>query len=79
MKREEKLVKNTIILAFGTFFPKLAIFISLPVLTAYLTQAEYGTYDPVSYTHLDVYKRQRMNITTSALSTRRRRWRWPGR
>ena len=47
MKREEKLVKNTIILAFGTFFPKLAIFISLPVLTAYLTQAEYGTYDLV--------------------------------
>lgn len=45
MSREGKLVKNTIILAIGTFFPKFAIFITLPVLTAYLTQAEYGTYD----------------------------------
>ncbi len=45
MSREGKLVKNTIILAIGTFFPKLATFLSLPILTAYLTQAEYGTYD----------------------------------
>lgn len=45
MSREGKLVKNTIILAIGTFFPKLATFITLPILTAYLTQAEYGTYD----------------------------------
>ena len=45
MSREGKLVKNTIILAIGTFFPKLAVFISLPILTAYLTKAEYGTYD----------------------------------
>ena len=48
MKREEKLVKNTLILALGTFFPKLAIFIALPVLTGCLTQAEYGTYELVS-------------------------------
>lgn len=47
MSREGKLVKNTIILAIGTFFPKVAIFITLPLLTAYLTQAEYGTYDLV--------------------------------
>ena len=47
MKREEKLVKNTIILALGTFFPKLAIFIALPVLTGCLTQADYGTYELV--------------------------------
>lgn len=47
MSREGKLVKNTIILAIGTFFPKLAIFITLPLLTAYLTQEEYGTYDLV--------------------------------
>ncbi|MBR3928536.1 MAG: oligosaccharide flippase family protein [Clostridia bacterium] len=47
MKREEKLVKNTLILALGTFFPKLAIFIALPVLTGCLTQAEYGTYELV--------------------------------
>lgn len=47
MSREGKLVKNTIILAVGTFFPKLATFVTLPVLTAALTQAEYGTYDLV--------------------------------
>lgn len=47
MSREGKLAKNTFILAIGTFFPKVAIFITLPLLTAYLTQAEYGTYDLV--------------------------------
>lgn len=47
MSREGKLVKNTIILAIGTFFPKLATFLTLPILTAALTQAEYGTYDLV--------------------------------
>lgn len=45
MSREGKLVKNTIILAIGTFFPKFAIFITLPVLTAYLSKVDYGTYD----------------------------------
>lgn len=47
MSREGKLVKNTMILAIGTFFPKVAIFITLPLLTAYLSKAEYGTYDLV--------------------------------
>ncbi|RGY96750.1 oligosaccharide flippase family protein [Clostridium sp. AM58-1XD] len=47
MNRQKALVKNTIILAVGTFFPKFAIFITLPILTAYMTQAEYGTYDLV--------------------------------
>lgn len=47
MSREGKLAKNTLILAFGTFFPKMAIFITLPVLTAMLTKEEYGTYDLV--------------------------------
>lgn len=45
MSREGNLVKNTVVLAVGTFFPKLASFISLPILTAYLTREEYGTYD----------------------------------
>lgn len=45
MSRESELVKNTSILAIGTFFPKLAIFITLPILTACLTKKEYGTYD----------------------------------
>lgn len=43
--RENKLVKNTVILAIGTFFPKFAVFITLPILTGYLTKTEYGTYD----------------------------------
>lgn len=47
MSREGKLVKNTFILAVGTFFPKLAIFVALPILTAYFTKTEYGTYDLV--------------------------------
>ncbi|MCQ4022546.1 MULTISPECIES: lipopolysaccharide biosynthesis protein [unclassified Ruminococcus] len=47
MSREGALAKNTAILAIGTFFPKFAIFITLPILTAFLTKNEYGTYDLV--------------------------------
>ena len=46
--RAEQLVKNTFILAIGTFLPKLAAFITLPILTGYLTKEEYGTYDLVT-------------------------------
>lgn len=45
--RENKLIKNTVILAIGTFLPKFAVFITLPILTGYLTKEEYGTYDLV--------------------------------
>lgn len=45
MSREGKLAKNTIILSLGTFLPKLASFITLPILTGYMTKSEYGTYD----------------------------------
>ncbi len=45
MNRVISLVKNTFILAVGTIAPKLANFIILPLLTAYLTKKEYGTYD----------------------------------
>lgn len=45
MGNEEKLIKNTAILALGTFLPKLASFAILPILTGRLTQEEYGTYD----------------------------------
>lgn len=48
MSRESKLAKNTIILSIGTFLPKLASFITLPILTAYLTQEEYGIYDLIT-------------------------------
>lgn len=45
MERETKLVKNTAILAIGSFFPKATSLITLPILTATLTKSEYGTYD----------------------------------
>lgn len=48
MKREEKLIKNTIIIAIGNFLPRLASFIVLPILTGYLTQEEYGIYDLIT-------------------------------
>lgn len=45
MKREKSLIKNTLILSIGKFLPKLVSFITLPIVTARLTQSEYGTYD----------------------------------
>ena len=45
MSRESSLVKNTFILSIGTFLPKVVSFITLPILTGYLTKEEYGTYD----------------------------------
>lgn len=45
MERERALAKNTIIIGFGTFLPKLASIITLPIVTGFLTKAEYGTYD----------------------------------
>ncbi len=48
MRREGKLVKNTVTLSVGTFFPKLVAIFTLPILTAQLTKTEYGTFDLVS-------------------------------
>lgn len=48
MNREKELVKNTFIIALGTFLPKLTTLVTLPILTAYLTKAEYGTFDLLS-------------------------------
>ena len=48
MSRESRLAKNTIILSIGTFLPKLATFLTLPVLTAYLTKEQYGVYDLIT-------------------------------
>ncbi len=45
MKREKDLAKNTLILSIGTVLPKAVNFVTLPILTMYLTKAEYGTYD----------------------------------
>ena len=48
MKREQELVKNTLILSLGTILPKLTTLITLPILTGYLTKAEYGIYDLIN-------------------------------
>lgn len=45
MSKEKELIKNTVILSLGKFLPKLTTFITLPIITACLTKAEYGTYD----------------------------------
>lgn len=45
MEREKTLAKNTIIIGFGTFLPKVSSIITLPIITGFLTKAEYGTYD----------------------------------
>ena len=48
MSREAQLAKNTAIISIGTILPKAAAFVTLPVLTGWLTQEEYGTYDLVT-------------------------------
>lgn len=48
MNREKSLIKNTIVLAIGTVVPKVVGFVVLPLLTAYLTKKEYGTYDLIT-------------------------------
>lgn len=48
MNREKDLAKNTIIISFGQFLPKLTTLITLPILTSCLTKVEYGTYDLIN-------------------------------
>ena len=48
MSREKRLVKNSIILLIGQVIPKLTFLVVIPILTAYLTKTEYGTYDLIS-------------------------------
>ena len=48
MKREKALVKNTVILSLGTYLPKLTTVVTLPLLTGYLTKADYGAYDLIN-------------------------------
>ncbi len=43
--REEKLVKNTLVLSIGSILPKLATFIIFPILTGCLDKEELGIYD----------------------------------
>mgnify|MGYP003304462651 CR=1 FL=1 len=48
MNRGKQLVKNTLVLSIGTFFPKLVALITIPIITKYLSKAEFGTYDLLS-------------------------------
>lgn len=48
MSKKGSLIKGTLILSIGTFLPKLAGFITLPILTGYLTKSEYGSYDIIT-------------------------------
>lgn len=45
MSREKNFIKNTIVLGIGNLFPKIAMFIVLPILTLRLSKSEYGMYD----------------------------------
>ena len=47
MSRESSLIKNTAILSFGTVVPRLVNVVTLPILTGFLSKADYGTYDLV--------------------------------
>ncbi len=46
--RKKDLAKNTIILTIGKFLPKLISILIIPIITAKLTKAEYGTYDLIT-------------------------------
>lgn len=46
--REKNFLKSIFVLAFGTFLPKFASFVTLPIYTGYLTKDEYGTYDLIT-------------------------------
>lgn len=48
MSRESNLAKNTLIITLGTFLSQLTSLITLPIVSAGLTKAEYGTYDLIN-------------------------------
>lgn len=64
--REEKLVKNSIILSIGTFLPKLAAFITLPILTKCLLTEEFGAYDLITVLVSLVLPAATLQIQTAA-------------
>lgn len=45
MSREKELFKNTMILAIGQFLPNFASLVTIPILTAYMSKADYGNSD----------------------------------
>ena len=64
--REEKLVKNSIILSIGTFLPKLAAFITLPILTKCMLTEEFGVYDLITVLVSLVLPAATLQIQTAA-------------
>ena len=66
MSREKEFIKNTFILSIGKFLPKLASFITLPILTGYLTKAEYGTIDYIATLIMLVIPIATLQIQTAA-------------
>ena len=48
MSRGKALAKNTGIISLGMFLPRLTGIITLPILTAYLSKAEFGTFDLIN-------------------------------
>ena len=48
MNRYKKLFSDTVILAIGTFGSKLLVFVLMPLYTAWLTTAQYGTAELIS-------------------------------
>ncbi len=48
MSREKNLIKNTAIISIGTFFPKFISILLTPILTAKLTDIQFGSYDLIT-------------------------------
>lgn len=48
MSKEKELIKNTIILSLGNFLSQLTSLITLPILTAYISKADYGIYELIN-------------------------------
>ena len=58
--REGNLVKNTFVLSLGTILPKIATFVTLPILTGeYITQGELGIYDIIIVSFLPQHYKYR--------------------
>lgn len=64
MNRYKKLFSDTVVLAFGTFGSKLLVFLLMPLYTALLSPAEYGTAELITSTANLIMPFACMGITT---------------
>ena len=53
MSREKSLIKNTLIMAVGTFLPRIINLLTTPIITSSTTGAQYGQIDLVTSTILN--------------------------